>query len=219
MILFRSHTSGKQRPLWTNGGNRLCPLQLSFIQLRFHPLVLSSLLNHQYISKNTMSLQQLSSRLVSLSLYPARRTLSSTSVLARYTTAASTPASSPSKIDLSNLSDNPGSKSQVLPDPAWMMPNRNLISFQSSNQDFRFRLTRQFNNVPGIQSNPTKKTEPVFNLLGKLLFRPSIASPCRSWSGFRKGSYRCSWSQGSKGPFRKRCPAQARFRGWSDSYH
>ncbi|KAG0057154.1 YmL10 [Gryganskiella cystojenkinii] len=57
-----------------------------------------------------MSFQHLSSRLLSLSLYPARRTtLSSTSILARYTTSSTSP-----KIDLSNLSDNPGSKSQRL---------------------------------------------------------------------------------------------------------
>ncbi|KAF8938842.1 YmL10 [Dissophora ornata] len=56
-----------------------------------------------------MSMTRLAARLSGLGLYPARTTLSSTtaSLTARYSTAA--PAS---QVDLSNLNDNPGSKSQ-----------------------------------------------------------------------------------------------------------
>ncbi|KAF8992467.1 hypothetical protein BGZ52_012824, partial [Haplosporangium bisporale] len=56
-----------------------------------------------------MSVQRLASRLSCLGLYPSPRTLvsSSSSVIARYTTSTVAP-----KVDLSNLSDNPGSKSQ-----------------------------------------------------------------------------------------------------------
>ncbi|KAG0031282.1 YmL10 [Podila clonocystis] len=58
-----------------------------------------------------MSVQRLASRLSCLGLYPSPRTLvsSSSSFVARYTTSTAAP-----KVDLSNLSDNPGSKSQRL---------------------------------------------------------------------------------------------------------
>ncbi|KAG0256626.1 YmL10 [Mortierella polycephala] len=55
-----------------------------------------------------MSVQRLASRLACLGLYPTRTAVSASSIAARYSTAA------PASIDLSNLSDNPGSKSQRL---------------------------------------------------------------------------------------------------------
>lgn len=55
-----------------------------------------------------MSVLRLATRMSGLGL--SART-STTSIAARYTTAA--PAATSSKIDLSNLNDNPGSKSQV----------------------------------------------------------------------------------------------------------
>ncbi|KAG0368466.1 ribosomal protein L18e/L15P [Gamsiella multidivaricata] len=57
-----------------------------------------------------MSMHRLATRLSCLGLYPTRSSaLSTTSIAARYSTAALTSA-----VDLSNLSDNPGSKSQRL---------------------------------------------------------------------------------------------------------